>query len=369
LLSKNFEPFLFFFNIDKHFEQNNSFIKSTKHFFFFSTFKQTFLFVSFSIQNYQNIFFFSFCLGNSFCITPNSTWKQNGITITVGNGQGKQLNQLYSPYGIYVDDDNQCIYIADCSNDRIVEWKCGATKGQVVAGGNGKGDRMDQLSGPTDVTVDKKTNSLIIADMGNKRVVRWSRQNHPNPQIIISNIHCWDLTMNNNGDLYVSDSEKDEVRRWKIGETNGTLVAGGNGKGDHLNQLSGPTYIFVDQDDAVYVSDCNNYRVMKWVKGAKEGIVVAGGQGEGSRLTQLDHPQGVIVDHLGHVYVADSYNHRIMRWCSGSAEGSIVVGGNGFGQQPNQFRYPVGLSFDRQGNLYVVDYGNHRVEKFDKNLN
>jgi sugar lactone lactonase YvrE len=182
---------------------------------------------------------------------------------------------------------------------------------------------MDQLNLPRDVIVDKKTNSLIIADQVNERVVRWSRQNHPNPQIIISNIHCCGLKMNNNGDLYVSDCEKNEVRRWKIGETNGTLVAGGNGSGDHLNQLNYPTCIFVDQDDSVYVSDLFNHRVIKWVKGAKEGIVVAGGQGKGNCLTQLCEPRGMIVDHLSRVYVADHGNHRIMCWRSGSAEGSI----------------------------------------------
>ena len=34
--------------------------------------------------------------------------------------------------------------------------------------------------------------------------------------------------------------EKNEVRRWKIGETKGTIVAGGNGQGNQLNQLSYP---------------------------------------------------------------------------------------------------------------------------------
>ena len=101
------------------------------------------------------------------------------------------------------------------------------------------------------------------------------------------------------------------------------------------------------------------------MKGAKEGIVVAGGQGEGNSLTQLSSPRGVIVDQLGTVYVADCNNHRIMRWCKGATQGSVVVGGNGQGEQPNQLYYPLGLSFDRQGNLYVVDHGNHRVQKFD----
>ncbi|CAF2223478.1 unnamed protein product, partial [Rotaria magnacalcarata] len=81
--------------------------------------------------------------------------------------------------------------------------------------------------------------------------------------------------------LYVSNVGKHEVRRYKLGEKNGTLVAGGNGIGYGLNQLNYPTYLFVDRDHSVYVSDCWNYRVMKWVEGAKEGIVVAGGQWKG----------------------------------------------------------------------------------------
>ncbi len=297
-------------------------------------------------------------------IHNNVKWKQNGVTIAGGNGRGYQLNQLCGPHGIYVDDDEQCIYVADLWNNRIVAWKYGAKTGQVVAGGNGRGNQMDQLYYPTDVIVDKKNDSLIICDRGNRRVVRWSRQNPTKGHTIISNIDCYGLTMDNNGDLYVSDRSKNKVSRWKIGETSGTIVAGGNGKGNHSNQLNFPTYIFVDEDHSVYVSEYNNHRVMKWVKGAKEGIVVAGGQGQGNRLTQLSNPEGVIVDHWGNVYVADYGNHRIMRWSPGSSEGSIVIGGSGQGQQSNQLNYPQGISFDRQGNLYVVDENNHRVQKF-----
>ncbi len=264
-----------------------------------------------------------------------------------------------------MDDDEQCIYIADCSNHRIVAWKYGAKTGEVVAGGNGLGNQSNQLDRPTDVIVDKKNDSLIICDRWNRRVLRWSRQNPTNGETIISDINCYGLTMDNNGDLYVSDRTKDEVRRWKAGETSGTIVAGGNGRGNHLNQLNNPTYIFVDEDHSVYASKYYNHLVMKWVKGAKEGIVVAGGQGQGRNLAQLSYPTGVIVDRWRNVYVADCHNHRIMRWSPGSSEGSIVVGENGPGQQPNQLNYPRGLSFDRQGNLYVVDCGNHRVQKFD----
>ena len=62
-------------------------------------------------------------------------------------------------------------------NHRIVEWKNGAINGQIVAGGNGKGNRNDQLNCPTNVIVDKENDSLIICDYGNRRVVRWPRRN------------------------------------------------------------------------------------------------------------------------------------------------------------------------------------------------
>jgi DNA-binding beta-propeller fold protein YncE len=250
-----------------------------------------------------------------------------------------------------------------------MEWKSDANNGRIVAGGNNYGNRNYQLNGPTKVVKDKEYDSLIICDQGNRRIVRWSRRNGQSGEILISNIACRDLIMDNDGYLYVSDGEKNEVRRWRIGETNGRIVAGGNGRGNRLDQLNCPDYIFIDQDHSVYVSDLKNHRVIKWMKGAKEGIVVAGGQGDGNSLRQLSHPRGIIVDQFGSVYVADQGNHRVMRWLKGAHVGTIVVGGNGQGEQSNQFYGPRDLSFDRQNNLYVVDCGNHRVQKFDVNLN
>ncbi|CAF1074720.1 unnamed protein product [Adineta steineri] len=335
-------------------------------------------------------------------------------------------------------DDTQTLYIADLWNHRIVEWKTNATSGQVIAGGNGEGNSTNQLSRPKDVIIDKKNDSLIICDSNNRRVLRWSLQGGTSGQTIIENITCWGLTMDNEGFLYVPASEGHEVRRWRVGETNGIVVAGGNGRGDRLiicdsnnrrvlrwslqggtsgqtiienitcwgltmdnegflyvpaseghevrrwrvgetngivvaggngrgdrlDQLNSPAFAFVDQHHSVFVADKNNHRVMKWMKGMSEGIIVAGGQGEGDALTQLDYPEGVIVDQLGTVYVADCNNHRIMRWKKGDTQGSIVVGGNGHGNQTNQLYYPTSLSFDQQGNLYVVDDWNQRVQKF-----
>ncbi|CAF4966214.1 unnamed protein product, partial [Rotaria socialis] len=82
----------------------------------------------------------------------------------------------------------------------------------------------------------------------NRRVVRWSRRSDTTQgEILIDNIKCYGVAMDEQRYLYVSDIERHEVRRYQLGEKNGTLVAGGNGKGDGLNQLNFPTYLFVDR--------------------------------------------------------------------------------------------------------------------------
>ena len=292
-------------------------------------------------------------------------WIQNGVTVAGGHGMGYGLNQLWSPHCLYVDDNHQAIYIADSDNHRIIKWNYGESNGQIVAGGNGKGNSTNQLNFPRNVIVDTETDTLIICDWGNRRVVRWPLQYGANGEVIISDIDCFGgLAMDDRGYLYVSDFQKNEVKRWKIGDIHGTVVAGGNKDGNRLNQLNAPTYIFVDRDHSVYVSDKDNHRVMMWAEGAQEGIIVAGGRGRGNDLTQLAYPYGMTVDQLGTVYVADSWNNRIMRWTKGAEQGNIIIGGNGEGEKPNQLSYPFGLILDRRGNLYIADYSNHRIQKF-----
>ncbi|CAF4525292.1 unnamed protein product [Rotaria sp. Silwood2] len=294
----------------------------------------------------------------------NAKWIQDGVTIAGGNGRNSGMNQLSSPWGLYVDND-QTVYIADNSNHRVVEWKCGATTGRIVAGGKERGNRPNQLNDPYDVMVDKERGSVFICDYANKRVVRWPRQNGTYGETIVSNIGCWSLTMDDDGFLYIVDSDKHEVRRYRMGESQGTVVAGGNGPGNRLDQLNRPRYLFIDCNHSVYVSDSSNCRVMKWMKGAKQGIVVAGGQSSGNSLTQLSNPMGVAVNQSGAVYVADNGNHRIMCWPQGATQGRIIIGGNGQGSQSNQLYCPRGLSFDQESNLYVIDGGNNRLQKFN----
>jgi sugar lactone lactonase YvrE len=259
------------------------------------------------------------------------------------------------------------MFIADWWNNRIVAWKQNDKEGRVVVGRNGNRNELEELSKPSNVVIDRESNSFLISDNGKRRVIRLSRQNGTaHGEIILDNILCWGLTMDDEGSLYVTDIEKHEVRRYRRGEkmTTGTIVAGGNGQGKRNNQLNTPLYVFVDSEHAVYVSDHENHRVMKWVKDAIEGILVAGGQGSGQDSAHLWCPSGIIVDNEATIYVADSQNHRVMRWCKEAREGVPIAGGHGQGEKAYQFNEPKGLSFDNRGDLYVTDKNNHRVQRF-----
>ncbi|CAF2840426.1 unnamed protein product [Rotaria sp. Silwood2] len=295
-------------------------------------------------------------------IPVSARWARNGVTVAGGDIQSDFTSNLWYPMGLVLADD-QTMIIADNWNHRIIQWKVGDINGQVVAGGHGEGNQLDQLKYPSVVLIDHETNSLIICDQGNRRVVRWSRRSGTaHGEIILDDISCRGLAMDNQRYLYVSDYDEHEVRRYQMGDINGIIVAGGYGKGVGLHQLNSPTCLFVDQQQTVYVSDSKNNRVMKWSKEEHEGIMVAGAPK--NTAINLYFPRGLFVDALGTVYVADSLNHRVMRWPQGGKQVTIIVDGYGTVVGPTQLNSPVDLLFDQHGNLYVVDSGNHRIQRF-----
>ncbi|CAF3260796.1 unnamed protein product [Rotaria socialis] len=296
-------------------------------------------------------------------IPANAQWEPSGITVAGGHGSGSALNQLSSPYSLFVDND-QTVIVADKNNHRIIQWKINDANGQVIAGGNGQGNQSNQLHSPTDVLIDKQANSLVICDTGNKRVILWSRsRGATHGEILVDKIACFGLFMDDKRYLYISDTAKSQVRRYQMEDKTGTLIAVDNPLSTDFNPLQSPSYIFVDEQYAIYVSD-DNHHVMKWNKDATKGSVIAGGNGSGNALTQLSHGEGLFVDKLGTLYVVDYGNQRVVRWIKGANQGIVIIGGKGSGKAANQLNSPFDLFFDQYGNIYVADYGNHRVQRF-----
>jgi hypothetical protein len=75
----------------------------------------------------------------------------------------------------------------------------------------------------------------------------------------------------------------------------------------------------------MYILDTSNYRVLKWTVGDPLGYVVAGGNGAGSSLTQISTSYGMFVDSQLNIYISDSTNCRVTKWLSTNTTSGILV--------------------------------------------
>jgi hypothetical protein len=53
---------------------------------------------------------------------------------------------------------------------------------------------------------------------------------------------------------------------------------------------------------------------MRWLKGAEEGTIVVGGNGPGEQLNQLNHPADLSFDRQNNLYVVEYRNNRDQRF-------------------------------------------------------
>ena len=297
-------------------------------------------------------------------IPPNAAWKETACTVAGGRGHGKTLNRLNSPTGLCVVK-NQHTLIVDSLNHRMMKF------------GQGYGDELEAkesigrynlgtLYKPYDVTWSTNEKNIIVSDWHNLQILKSSLKNAKLNTEFLNSFGCFGVAVADDGAIYVSNTNLHEVRRYMPGDTEGKVVAGGNGQGPRLKQLNHPTYICIGKNRSIYISDSFNDRVVRWDEDAEAGVVVAGGHGKGRRLDQLDNPTGIVVDSLSTVYVGDFYNGRVMRWRQGAKKGEIIAGDKHLmGNGSEKLNGPEGIAVDQDNNLYVADSNNHRVQQFE----
>jgi sugar lactone lactonase YvrE len=156
---------------------------------------------------------------------PNATYG----TLSAGTGvAGSSSQQLNNPHGIYLDEYNSYLYIADTNNHRIQRYYLGATVNiTTVAGGNGPGSSSNQLNTPYAVYVSKKTGTVFIADSYNDRIQCWSPGATSGVTIVGTTglsgtsptllYNPYGVSLNPNETyLYISDSKNNRVQRFNL---------------------------------------------------------------------------------------------------------------------------------------------------------
>lgn len=190
------------------------------------------------------------------------------------------------------------------------------------------------------------------------------------------------------GNIYISDSTNNRVRKVDVATGRITTVAG-NGTRDYSGDggpatqaaLAFPMGLAVDREGNLFIADARNHRIRR--VDAKTGIITTvAGQGirgwggdNGPALSALlAYPTSVAVDEEGNLYIADSENGAIRRVDKKTGTISSLVGEGPPGAKADPsgtptirglFVAPVGLVYDGRGSLYVADAFLNRVKKVE----
>ena len=251
-----------------------------------------------------------------------------------------------TPKGVAVDSSGN-VYIADSNSDRIKKVD---TSGIItfIAGTGASGNSGD--NGPATS----------------------AKFNNPEGVAVTSS-----------GEIYVADTSNNRVRKFTEGG-NISLFAGvgnngysGDGGAAISAKIDDPNSVAVDSSGNVYISDSLNDRIRKVAIGTNiittvAGTGTAGYSGDSGAATSamINVPKGIAITPAGNFFIGDSTNNRV-RLVNGAT--GIITTYAGTGTAGNsvdngapasaQLRVPYGVAIDSLGNIYIADKDNHDIRK------
>lgn len=194
------------------------------------------------------------------------------------------------------------------------------------------------------------------------------------------------VALDNLGNVFVADVIAGKVRRVNVdtGIIN-TIVGGGISLNDgviaNVAKIE-PNSIAIDSDGNIFISDSLTESIRRVDSSTSIITTIAGGKGrafggDGGAATSAgfgDVPHSLAFDRNGNLFV--STNNRVRRIDAKTSVISTVVGnGNqgfsGDGEQASKasLALPSGLAFDSKGNLFIADAFNGRVRRVDAQTN
>ncbi len=191
--------------------------------------------------------------------------------------------------------------------------------------------------------------------------------------------HPAGVAVDSAGNVYVADTDNDEIRKVTPAGAVSTLagVAGASGSSDGTGtaaSFDGPSGIVADAAGNLYVADTLNDTIrMVTPAGAVTtvaGVAGAGGFIDGTGTGARFHgPQGLALDASSDLFVADTNNNAIRKIATTSGAVTTVAGLAGMAGSTDgannlaEFHYPSGVAVDATGNLYIADTDNHTLRE------
>jgi len=270
------------------------------------------------------------------------------ITTVVGNGNadssgdgGQAINAgLQSPYGIAFDASGN-LYISQSESHRVRK----VTPSGVITTVAGNG--VSGFSGDGGIATSASLNGPV------------------------------GIALDTAGNLYISDSNNNRVRKVTPGGVITTVAGDGTtygGSGDLATSrsIAFPFGVGIDASDNLYISN-GNCLIQKVVPDGTITTITGGGtcefSGDGgpAEIAGIGFPEGIAFDASGNLYFADSENSRIRRIVDGvinTVAGMGSFGGDGGPAANAIVSRTEGITVDGAGNIYIVDtFPNRRIRR------
>ena len=190
------------------------------------------------------------------------------------------------------------------------------------------------------------------------------------------------ITIDQNGVLYVADTDNHTIRKITPAGVVTTLAgaagAKGNvdGKGSEA-RFNAPSGIAADREGVLYVADSRNNIIRKI---DSQGMVttlagqagVEGNNDGDAKTARFNNPYGITVDGAHNLFVTDGDNDTVRKI---TPNGAVTTLGGKAGEMGTangsskvaRFRAPRGITVDKAGNVYVCDAGNNTIRKITPN--
>lgn len=172
------------------------------------------------------------------------------------------------------------------------------------------------------------------------------------------------------GNLYVCDFNKNQIKEINVSTNAVTLVAGTlangaeNGPGNKASFFE-PNGIAMDASGNLFVSDQNNNIIRKIGPGpdyvvstfaGNDNLLLPGFVDGSGAQASFNSPKGMTIDGSGTIYVADYGNNAIRKITSAGFVSTI---------HGTSLKNPSGVCLDASGNLYVADSGHGSIVKIE----
>jgi NHL repeat. len=177
------------------------------------------------------------------------------------------------------------------------------------------------------------------------------------------------------GNLYVTDSNNNAIRKIVISTGVVTTLAGSTSSGSTDGTGTSARFdhpIGITSDGTnLYVAANKNHNIRKIVIATGVVTTIAGSTSSGSTngtgtSARFNFPRGITTDGTN-LYVSDSYNHKIRKIVISTGAVTTLAGSGQAGSTDAtgtsaKFNYPRGITTDG-ANLYVTDKSNHKIRK------